>query len=138
MKEIKKYDECSIIVDNDIKVMGEEQLNNSPILNMNINSSMTGALHSTLENIYNTIKDMPDVELKQHEDHTFGSLNPENDYYTLKKEVENALEQIRQFEDIILPICVNHYKKDHEEEYKMIVKIVRLNEAEKKVKLHNE
>ena len=81
---------------------------------------------------------MPDVELKQHEDHAFGSLNPENDYYTLKKEVGNALEQIRQFEDIILPICVNHYKKDTEEEYKMIVKIARLNEAEKKVKLHNE
>ena len=67
MKEIKKYDECSIIVDNDIKVMDE----NSSILNMNINSSKIGYLWSELENIYNTIKDMPDVELKELEDHAF-------------------------------------------------------------------
>ena len=135
MKEIKKYDECSIIVDNDIKVMDE----NSSILNMNINSSEISYLWSELENIYNTIKDMPDVELKELEDHAFvRSLNSGNDYFTLKEEVESALKKIRKVEDIILPICVNHYKKDNEEEYKMIVKIVRLNEAEKKVKLHND
>ena len=51
----KKYNEASIIYDDNIEIIGEEELNSSPVMRMNINSSMVGSLASELENIHNTL-----------------------------------------------------------------------------------
>ena len=97
--EIKKFNETSIIVDDDIKIIGYEKLNCSPVMRMNINSSMVGSLASELENIHNTLKDVPDMKSKQLDLH--GYSDRFGNEPTLKEDVYSALIREREMEDIV-------------------------------------
>ena len=92
-KEYKKYDNA-LLFDNDIEKLDVvEDLNQCPVLRMNINTSVNSFLLSSLENIYNTIKDRPDIELKMTELHMVGEKYGQS----LKEEVLWSLEIIRYF-----------------------------------------
>jgi len=111
----KKFNENSIIYDDDIKIIDEEEINQSPVMRMNINSSMIGSLESTLENIYNTLKDVPDMKSKQHPEHKYSSLDGREP--TLKEDVHSALGFVREMEDIVLPISYNYFFPNGEEDF---------------------
>ena len=92
-KDYKKYDNA-LLFDNDIEKLDVvEDLNQCPVLRMNINTSVNSFLLSSLENIYNTIKDRPDIELKMHDHHIVG----EEYGQSFKKEVLWALNTVRDF-----------------------------------------
>jgi hypothetical protein len=106
-KIITKFPEYYLFHDDDIKVVGNETLNNSPILNVNINSSMFGALESELENIYYTVKDLPDVPSLQHPEHMYESLDGKKN--TLKEDVKSALTRVRKVSDSLRSVCLDYY-----------------------------
>jgi len=88
----KKYDNA-LLFDNNIERHDEvEEVNKCAVLRMNINTSVSSFLLSSLENIYNTIKDRPDIELKMHELHIVGE-----DGQSLKEEVLWSLNTVRDF-----------------------------------------
>jgi len=106
-KIIKNFPEYYLFYNDDIKIVGEEKLNQSPILNVNINSSMFGALESELENIHHTLKDLPDVPSKQHPCHMYSSLD--GTINTLKEDVESALTRIREISESLNSVCLDYY-----------------------------
>jgi len=82
----------TLLFDNKIEVLDEvENVNGSSVYRMNINSSVLSFLWSSLENIYNTIKDRPDIELKMHSLHLVG-----DDGQSFKEEVFWSLNKIRE------------------------------------------
>ena len=123
----KKFNETSIIVDDDIKIIGEEKLNCSPVMRMNINSSMVGSLLSELENIHNTLKDVPDMKSKQLDIH--GYSDRFGNEPTLKEDVYSALMRVREMEDIVRPLSHKYFfpngEDDYSDEHKAIVEIVK-------------
>ena len=133
---IKKFNETSIIVDDDIKLIGVEKLNGSPIMRMNINSSMVGSLASELENIHNTLKDVPDMKSKQLDLH--GYSDRFGNEPTLKEDVYSALMRVREMEDIVRPLSHKYYfpngEDDYSDEHKAIVEIVKKKYGEDKKK----
>jgi len=106
-KIITKFPEHYLFYNDDIKIVGIETLNQSPILNININSSMFGSLESELENIYHTLKDLPDVPSVQHPLHMYETLDGKMG--TLKEDVESALTRIRQISDALHNVCLDYY-----------------------------
>ena len=110
-KEKKQFHDSSIIVDSDIEIIGEEKLNSSPIMRMNINEGEVGFLLSYLENINNTLKDKPDMTTIPHEDHILRRIdkNGNQTIPTLKEDVESALEMVSKMYDIISPLSLNYY-----------------------------
>ena len=113
-KEKKKFTDCpdsSIIFDNDIEIIGEEDFNGCPIMRMNINEGEVGFLLSYLENINNTLKDKPDMTSIPHEDHILRSIdkNGNETIPTLKGDVERALDMVSKMCDIIFPLSSNYY-----------------------------
>ena len=139
-KEKKKFTDCpdsSIIVDNDIEIIGEEDFNGCPIMRMNINVGEVSFLLSYLENINNTLKDKPNMKSNQHDDHGYCRIdkNGNQTIPTLKEDVESALEMVSKMYDIISPLSLNYkypngYKNSSD--YKRIKKIIELNEEYKK------
>jgi len=139
-KEKKKFTDCpdsSIIFDNDIEIIGEEDFNGCPIMRMNINEGEVGFLLSYLENINNTLKDKPDMTTIPHEDHILRRIdkNGNETIPTLKGDVERALDMVSKMCDIIFPLSLNYkypngYKNSSD--YKRIKKIIELNEEYKK------
>ena len=125
----KKYNEASIIYDDNIEIIGEEELNSSPVMRMNINSSMVGSLASELENIHNTLKDVPDMKSKQLDLH--GYSDRFGNEPTLKEDVYSALMRVREMEDIVRPLSHKYYfpngEDDYSDEHKAIVEIVKKN-----------
>ena len=113
----KKFDETSIIVDDDIKIIGEEKLNCSPVMRMNINSSMVGSLCSELENIYNTLKDVPDMKSKQNDLDGHGYSDIDGNEPTLKEDVYSALMRVRKMEEVIRPLSYNYFFPNGEDDY---------------------
>ena len=124
---IKKFNETSIIVDDDIKLIGVEKLNGSPVMRMNINSSMVGSLASELQNIHNTLKDVPDMKSKQLDIH--GYSDRFGNEPTLKEDVYSALMRVREMEDIVRPLSHKYFfpngEDDYSDEHKAIVEIVK-------------
>ena len=113
-KEKKKFTDCpdsSIIFDNDIEIIGEEDFNGCPIMRMNINEGEVGFLLSYLENINNTLKDKPDMTSIPHEDHILCRIdkNGNETIPTLKGDVERALDMVSKMCDIIFPLSSNYY-----------------------------
>ena len=106
-KIITKFPEYYLFYDDDIRIVGDEILNQSPILNVNINSSMFGALESELENIYYTVKDLPDVPSIQHPEHMYESLDSKTN--TLKEDVKSALTRVREVSDSLRSVCLDYY-----------------------------
>ena len=125
----KKYNEASIIYDDNIEIIGEEELNSSPVMRMNINSSMVGSLASELENIHNTLKDVPDMKSKQLDLH--GYSDRFGNEPTLKEDVYSALMRVREMEDIVRPLSHKYFfpngEDDYSDEHKAIVEIVKKN-----------
>ena len=123
----KKYNEASIIYDDNIEIIGEEELNSSPVMRMNINSSMVGSLASELENIHNTLKDVPDMKSKQLDLHGYSDRSGNEP--TLKEDVYSALMRVREMEDIVRPLSHKYYfpngEDDYSDEHKAIVEIVK-------------
>jgi len=123
----KKYNEASIIYDDNIEIIGEEELNSSPVMRMNINSSMVGSLASELENIHNTLKDVPDMKSKQLDLH--GYSDRFGNEPTLKEDVYSALMRVREMEDIVRPLSHKYFfpngEDDYSDEHKAIVEIVK-------------
>ena len=123
----KKYNEASIIYDDNIEIIGEEELNSSPVMRMNINSSMVGSLASELENIHNTLKDVPDMKSKQLDIH--GYSDRFGNEPTLKEDVYSALMRVREMEDIVRPLSHKYFfpngEDDYSDEHKAIVEIVK-------------
>ena len=111
-KETAKYESNSLVVDNDIEKVNDLENDQGFVFRMNINNSVSSHLRSSLENIYNTIKDRPDIELKQHDEHTYGSYPPvENETFSFKEEVLWSLKIMREFEDVMLDKSMEEYKK---------------------------
>jgi DNA repair ATPase RecN len=106
-KIITKFPEHYLFYNDDIKIVGTETLNQSPILNVNINSSMFDGLESELENIYHTLKDLPDVPSVQHPLHMYETLDGKTN--TLKEDVESALTRIREASDSLRSVCLDYY-----------------------------
>ena len=134
----KKYNEASIIYDDNIEIIGEEELNSSPVMRMNINSSMVGSLASELENIHNTLKDVPDMKSKQLDLH--GYSDRFGNEPTLKEDVYSALMRVREMEDIVRPLSHKYFfpngEDDYSDEHKAIVEIVKKNIEFHKKKLN--
>ena len=132
------FDEDSIIYNDDIEIIGEEKLNSSPVMRMNINSSMVGSLASELENIHNTLKDVPDMKSKQLDLH--GYSDRFGNEPTLKEDVYSALMRVREMEDIVRPLSHKYYfpndEDDYSDEHKAIVEIVKKNIEFDKKKLN--
>ena len=132
----KKYNEASIIYDDNIEIIGEEELNSSPVMRMNINSSMVGSLASELENIHNTLKDVPDMKSKQLDLH--GYSDRFGNESTLKEDVYSALMRVREMEDIVRPLSHKYFfpngEDDYSDEHKAIVEIVKKKYGEDKTK----
>jgi hypothetical protein len=106
-KIITKFPKHYLFYNDDIKIVGTETLNQSPILNVNINSSMFDGLESELENIYHTLKDLPDVPSVQNPLHMYETLDGKKN--TLKEDVESALTRIREVSDSLRSVCLDYY-----------------------------
>jgi hypothetical protein len=106
-KKITKFPKHYLFYNDDIKIVGIETLNQSPVLNVNINSSMFGWLESELENIYHTLKNLPDVPCIQHPLHMYETLDGKTN--TLKEDVESALTRIREVSDSLNSVCLDYY-----------------------------
>ena len=136
----KKYNEASIIYDDNIEIIGEEELNSSPVMRMNINSSMVGSLASELENIHNTLKDVPDMKSEQNHLDGHGYSYIDGTEPTLKEDVYSALMRVREMEDIVRPLSHKYYfpngEDDYSDEHKAIVEIVKKNIEFDKKKLN--
>ena len=119
----KKFEFNSIIYNDDIEVIGEEKVNSSPVLRMNINSSMVGSLLSTLENIHNTLIDEEDMPTKQVDVHSYETLDGKKP--TLKEEVRSALDFLRNIDDVIHPITFKYFypNEEKEPEYIRVIKL---------------
>ena len=100
-------DQNSLLFDNDIVKVADLERDQGFVFRMNINTSASSFLLSSLENIYNTIKDRPDIELKMHDLHMVGE-----DGQSLKEEVLWSLNLVREFEDVMLDKCVEQHKKN--------------------------
>ena len=111
----KKFDEDSIIYNDDIEIIGEEELNSSPVMRMNINSSMLESLASELENIHNTLKDVPDIKSKQVSGHGYSTIDGIEP--TLKEDVYSALVRVRKMEDVIRPLSYKYFFPNGEDDY---------------------
>lgn len=109
------FDEDSIIYNDDIEIIGEEKLNSSPVMRMNINSSMVGSLASELENIHNTLKDVPDIKSKQVSGHEYSTSDGKEP--TLKEDVYSALRRVREMEDVVRPLSYNYFFPNGEDDY---------------------
>ena len=89
-----KKDDNTLLFDNDIEETRLfENMNQCSVLRMNINTSVLSFLWSSLENIYNTIKNRPDIELKMHDLHIVGDQYGQS----LKEEVLWSLTTVRDF-----------------------------------------
>jgi len=110
----KKFETNSIIYNDDIEIIGQEKLNSSPVLRMNINSRMFGSLLSTLENIHNTLIDEEDMPTKQVDIHSYESLDGKKP--TLKEDVLSALNFVRHMDDVIHPITFKYFYPNEEKE----------------------
>tara|TARA_Y100000294_G_scaffold144671_1_gene139702 strand:+ start:480 stop:848 length:369 start_codon:yes stop_codon:yes gene_type:complete len=109
---IEKYED-KLLFDNDIEVLDEvESRNQMPSFRMNINTSVSSFLLSSLENIYTTIKDRPDIELKFNRFHQVG-----DDGQSFKEEVLWALNTIRDFENEITNLSLKRWKEKDTEQY---------------------
>jgi hypothetical protein len=106
-KIITKFPEHYLFYNDDIKIVSTETLTQSPILNVNINSSMFDGLESELENIYHTLKDLPDVPSVQHPLHMYETFDGKTN--TLKEDVESALTRIREVSDSLRSVCLDYY-----------------------------
>ena len=126
----KKYNEASIIYDDNIEIIGEEELNSSPVMRMNINSSMVGSLASELENIHNTLKDVPDMKSKQLDLH--GYSDRFGNEPTLKEDVYSALMRVRKMEEVIRPLSYNYFFPNGEDDYTDEMKALK--ESVKRIK----
>ena len=129
----------TLLFDNDIKYVVDLEDDQGFVFRMNINSRLSGNLHSCLENIYNTIKDRPDIDLIQHDMHMFSSYpHIENETFSFKDEVLIALTIMREFEDVMLDKSMEQYKLLNREDIKSIQErptvIVKLNEENKVLK----
>ena len=127
-KEKKQFHDSSIIVDSDIEIIGEEKLNSSPIMRMNINTGEVSFLLSYLENINNTLKDKPDMTSNPHENHILCRIdkNGNETIPTLKEDVDSALDMVSKMYDIISPLSLNYYYPNgykNSSDYKRIKKI---------------
>ena len=116
---IEKY-ENKLLFDNDIEVLDEvEEVNQMEVYRMNINTSVSSFLLSSLENIYTTIKDRPDIELKFNRFHQVGDYGQ-----SFKEEVLLALNTIRDFENEIVKLSLKRWKERDAEEYEHSIKCV--------------
>jgi hypothetical protein len=107
------HDEDSLLFNNDTEKVCELKDDQGFAFRMNINSRVSSNLHSSLENIYNTIKDLPDIDLIQHDDHMYGSYPPvENETFSFKDEVLSALTIMRDFEDEVIEKSMHEYRKE--------------------------
>ena len=116
-KMSQKFNEASIIYDDDIEIIGEEKLNSSPVMRMNINSSMVGSLASELENIHNTLKDVPDMKSEQNHLDGHGYSYIDGTEPTLKEDVYSALMRVREMEDIVRPLSYKYFFPNGEDDY---------------------
>ena len=106
------HDEDTLLFNNDTEIVRELKRDQGFVFRMNINNRLSSNLHSILENIYNTIKDRPDIDLIQHDNHMYGSYPPvENETFSFKEEVLSALTIIRKFEDEMHEKSIAEYKK---------------------------
>ena len=107
------HDEDSLLFNNDTEKVCELKDDQGFAFRMNINSRVSSNLHSSLENIYNTIKDLPDIDLIQHDDHMYGSYPPvENETFSFKDVVLSALTIMRDFEDEVIEKSMHEYRKE--------------------------
>ena len=137
-KEKKQFHDSSIIVDNDIEIIGEEKFNGTPIMRMNIDTGEISFLLSYLENINNTLKDKPNMKSNQHDDHGYCRIdkNGNQTIPTLKEDVDSALDMVRDMYDIISPLSLNYYFPNgykNSSTYKRVKKIIELNNEKRGV-----
>ena len=127
---IEKY-EYKLLFDNDIEVLDEvESRNQMPSFRMNINTSVSSFLLSSLENIYTTIKDRPDIELQFNRFHQVG-----DDGQSFKEEVLWALNIFRDFENVLANLYLKNLREKNPEQYEHTLKCVtELNDANEKHK----
>ena len=112
MNPIQIHNENTLLFNNDTEKVCELKDDQGFVFRMNINNSVSSHLLSSLENIYNTIKDQPDIDLIQHNDHMYGSYPPiENETFSFKNEVFHALNIIRKFENEMNEISCAEYRK---------------------------
>ena len=105
------HDEDSLLFNNDTEKVCELKDDQGFAFRMNINRRVSSNLHSSLENIYNTIKGLPDIVLIQHDDHTYGTVDG-NNTFSFKEEVLSALTIMREFEDEVIEKSMNEYAKE--------------------------
>ena len=107
------HDENTLLFNNDTEKVCELKDDQGFVFRMNINNSVSSHLLRSLENIYNTIKDLPDIDLIQHDDHMYGSYPPvENETFSFKDEVLSALTIMRDFEDEVIEKSMHEYRKE--------------------------
>ena len=113
MNPIQIHNENTLLFNNDTEKVCELKNDQGFVFRMNINNSVSSHLLSSLENIYNTIKDQPDIDLIQHNDHMYGSYPPvENETFSFKDEVLSALTIMRDFEDEVIEKSMHEYRKE--------------------------
>jgi hypothetical protein len=113
MNRKQRHEEETLLFNNDTEKVCELKDDQGFAFRMNINSRVSSNLHSSLENIYNTIKDLPDIDLIQHDDHMYGSYPPvENETFSFKDEVLSALTIMRDFEDEVIEKSMHEYRKE--------------------------
>ena len=122
------HDEDSLLFNNDIEKVCELKRDQGFAFRMNINNRVSSNLHSSLENIYNTIKDRPDIDLIQHDNHMYGSYPPvENETFSFKDEVLSALTIMREFQDEMHEISVAEYRRTDPNFGRVIEECIKLN-----------
>ena len=113
MNRKQRHEEETLLFNNDTEKVCELKDDQGFAFRMNINSRVSSNLHSSLENIYNTIKDLPDIDLIQHDDHMYGSYPPvENETFSFKDEVLSALTIMRDFENEVIEKSMHEYRKE--------------------------
>ena len=120
------HDEDSLLFNNDIEKVCELKRDQGFAFRMNINTRLSSNLHSSLENIYNTIKNQPDMDLIQHDMHTFGTADG-NETFSFKEEVLSALNIMREFEDEICEKSVAEYRRTDPNFGKVFQECMKLN-----------
>lgn len=114
-KETKLFEIDSIIYDDNIEIVGEDRTNEAPIMRMNISSSFVDSLRGCLENIKETLKDVPDMKLKELPEYETTNFDGEPSESNLSDEIESALKFVREMDDVIFPISQNYYENKNKQ-----------------------
>jgi len=122
----------TLLFDNDIEYVTDLENDQGHVFRININEGVCGHLRSSLENIYNTIKNRPDIELKHHVDHAYSRCPPfENKPFSFKEEVKLSLDKIREFDDVLIYKSLEQYKKEDpikfDAHYQLVSEIAKAN-----------